>query len=183
MNDVLNIVECIKKKHSEAENVKSCSGAIRRFFRFAGKNSGALKTLLGFAPDDIYGSVITGGLTMIVGAIERADKLRGDIYSAAADIPLQMMGVRELLRPYSTRMDAAAELHRRADLVFLAVFDVLFALVNEVTKNLGSEYASVAGPVAVTSVDLWIYQLLPGRLLDRKEHRPPPTGRLRQRDR
>ncbi|KLU85595.1 hypothetical protein MAPG_04618 [Magnaporthiopsis poae ATCC 64411] len=137
MNDVLNIVECIKKKHSEAENAESFLGAIRRLFRSAGRHSGALKTLMGFAPDDIYGSVITGGLTMILGAIERADRLRGDIYSAAAKIPLQMMEARELLRPYNTRMDGAAELHRRADLVFVAVFDVLFALVDEVTKNLG----------------------------------------------
>ncbi|KAL8364824.1 hypothetical protein RB595_003888 [Gaeumannomyces hyphopodioides] len=142
MDDVLSIVESIKKKHKEAEKVEDCSGAIRKFFRAASKHTGTLETLLGFAPDDIYGAVITGGLTMILGAMERAEKLRSDIYTAVADIPRQMMDVRERLRLYGKGM--APELHRRADMVFLAVFNVLLAIIEEITKSFGTRSISAA---------------------------------------
>ncbi|KAL8300752.1 hypothetical protein RB593_010210 [Gaeumannomyces tritici] len=139
MNDVLDIVRRIENKHRTLDKVMSCSGIIRRCFRAAGENSGAIEGLLSFAPNDIYGSVISGGFTLILGALERADKIRSDIYGAVADVPYKIMEVKDLLGVHIR----SAELQRRADTVFVAVFDVLFAIVEELSKNLAKKGVSL----------------------------------------
>ncbi|KAL8364769.1 hypothetical protein RB595_003849 [Gaeumannomyces hyphopodioides] len=139
MNDVLEIVRRIEDKHRTLDKVMSCSGIIRRCFRAVGENSGAIEGLLSFAPDDIYGSIISGGFTLILGALERADKIRSDIYGAVADVPYKIMELKDLLGVHIR----SAELQRRADSVFVAIFDVLFAIVEELSKNLAKKGLSL----------------------------------------
>jgi hypothetical protein len=67
MSDVLSIAEKIQEKHRDADKVKSAMGRIRKCFRFAEDNHGQLKRLLKFVPNDAYGTVISGGFTMILG--------------------------------------------------------------------------------------------------------------------
>jgi hypothetical protein len=68
LNDVLRIAQTVQQKHKDADKVHSCMGRIRKFFRATGKNSSTFKKLIeAFAPNDIYGSVICGGFTVILG--------------------------------------------------------------------------------------------------------------------
>lgn len=67
MADVLSIAEKIQEKHRDADKVKSAMGRIRKCFRFAEDNHGQLKRLLKFVPNDTYGTVISGGFTIILG--------------------------------------------------------------------------------------------------------------------
>lgn len=158
LQDVLDIVTRIEEKHrlGDGDKSKSFSGIVRRCFRFTSENSPTIKTLLSFAPDDVYGSVISGGLTMILGAIERGEKLRSDIYDAVAEIPRKIVEVNELLDAYITTRGnikwGNPELQMRADAVRIAIFDLLFVIVEELTKSMtkkgislflkGSSYAT-----------------------------------------
>lgn len=66
LKDVIQIADKVYEKHKTASDVKSCTGAIRKCFRFAGKNASPLQCLLNFVPSDSYGSVISGGFTVIL---------------------------------------------------------------------------------------------------------------------
>lgn len=67
MDDVVNIAAKMELRHQNAASMKSCMGVIRKVFRKAGDNKSTLKKLLTFVPNDAYGSVITGGFTLILG--------------------------------------------------------------------------------------------------------------------
>lgn len=66
LKDVIHIADSVYEKHKTAADVKSCTGAIRKCFRFVGKNASPLQCLLNFVPSDSYGSVISGGFTVIL---------------------------------------------------------------------------------------------------------------------
>lgn len=66
LKDVIEIADKVYEKHKTASDVKSCTGAIRKCFRFTGKNASPLQCLLNFVPSDSYGSVISGGFTVIL---------------------------------------------------------------------------------------------------------------------
>ena len=67
MGDVLDIADKIEERHRNADKVKSSIGVIRKCFRFSGKYVGVMKKIADFVPDDVYGSVISGGFTLILG--------------------------------------------------------------------------------------------------------------------
>lgn len=69
MEDVLQIANKLHEIHKNAAEIKSCSGVFRKCFRFAGDND--LTRLLKFVPSDTYGSIICGGLTVILAASTR----------------------------------------------------------------------------------------------------------------
>ena len=82
MSDVLHIAERIEQRHRNADKVKSSMGIICRCFRSAGKYVGVMKKLANFVPDDVYGSVISGGFTLILGvwpAVSFVDEGAADI--------------------------------------------------------------------------------------------------------
>jgi hypothetical protein len=64
--DVLSIAHTIQKAHAEAEEVRSCMGLIRKVFRSSGRNASTMATFLEFVPNDMFGSVICGGFTVIL---------------------------------------------------------------------------------------------------------------------
>lgn len=67
LQDVLQIAKIVQKKHSDADQVHSCMGRLKKFFHATGRNASTFKRLLAFVPDDVYGSVICGGFTVILG--------------------------------------------------------------------------------------------------------------------
>lgn len=66
LEDVISIADKVYEKHKTAADVKSCTGKIRKCFRLVGKNASPLQCLLNFVPSDSYGSVISGGFTVIL---------------------------------------------------------------------------------------------------------------------
>lgn len=67
MEDVLSIAGSIEKRYRNSENVKNAMGVIRKCFRRTGEHHGQLRRLLAFVPNDTYGTIISGGFTMILG--------------------------------------------------------------------------------------------------------------------
>lgn len=88
LKDVLTIAEKVCERHKTAEDVKSCTGAIRKCFRFVGKNSSPLQCLLNFVPSDSYGSAISGGFTVIL-AVSLSPPIRddADIFNRTIRLP------------------------------------------------------------------------------------------------
>ncbi|CAM1503809.1 Fc.00g014000.m01.CDS01 [Cosmosporella sp. VM-42] len=134
MDDVVLIASKMEQRHEDVAKVKSCMGVIRKVFRKAGDNKSTLKKLLSFVPNDTYGTILLGGFTIILGAIDRADGLRREIATAVAAIPQKLEHTKVLLGVYKS-----PKLHFSADSVFLAVFSLLNCIVKELDKNLAKK--------------------------------------------
>jgi hypothetical protein len=66
IHDVFNVADMLAKKHKITSDNKGPLGKIRKGFRLVGK-SNAIQALLGFAPTDVYGSLICGSFTLVLG--------------------------------------------------------------------------------------------------------------------
>lgn len=66
VDDVLGIATKLQDSHKDCKNLNPCLRVIRKCFRTAGEHSGTIQTFLKFIPSDSYGSIICGGLTMIL---------------------------------------------------------------------------------------------------------------------
>ncbi|KAF2021281.1 hypothetical protein BU24DRAFT_446333 [Aaosphaeria arxii CBS 175.79] len=137
--EILEIVGKIEHSHKNADKVKSCMGRIRKCFHFMGENSGQMQRLVGFVPNDKYGSVISGGFTIILGAAERAEEIRSEIYEVLAGIPDTL----KFLNDMSNVNNKSADLLRKADSVFVSIFVILEEIVKELTKSMGRKGMSL----------------------------------------
>ncbi|KAH7031627.1 uncharacterized protein B0I36DRAFT_324332 [Microdochium trichocladiopsis] len=131
IQDVLAIAQTIQERHEGAEEVHSCMGKIRKFFRASGRNASTLQRFLEFVPNGDYTSVICGGFTVILGALERLETLRTDMYKALSDIPKIMSRIHRHLAVHFQ----SARLKHCADMVWVAVFTVLEAIIRELSTK------------------------------------------------
>ncbi len=63
---VLSLAETINDKRTEGEDASTCKKFIKSCFRSINKRSGTIAGLIDMVPKDIYGSVISGGFTLIL---------------------------------------------------------------------------------------------------------------------
>ncbi|KAI1094969.1 hypothetical protein F5B19DRAFT_489867 [Rostrohypoxylon terebratum] len=139
MQDVLSVAQELQSKHQDDETSKGYLGKIRRCFRRLLEHRGILHNILSFIPDDSYGSAISGGFTIILAAIDRAEGLRGEICGALAEIPMQLEQINATINIHKI----SRELKRRADSVFIAIFELLESIIGELSKNLAKKVISV----------------------------------------
>ncbi|KAI1409798.1 hypothetical protein F5Y13DRAFT_203191 [Hypoxylon sp. FL1857] len=132
IHDVLKITDELKLKHDDK---KGYLGKIRHCFRRVVKQRGILHSILGFLPNDTYSSAICGGFTMILTAIGRAEDLREDICNSLAEIPIQLEQINATIDIHKL----SRELKRRADSVFIAIFELLESIIEELSKNLAKK--------------------------------------------
>ncbi|ROV87889.1 hypothetical protein VMCG_10294 [Cytospora schulzeri] len=130
--DVWEIAEKLSEEHRHVEHVRHGMRSIHKFFRKTGENSSALKRLLAFVPDNTYGSVICGGFTVILGALQRAHDLREDMYSALEKIPKKLQRIGELVQIHHQSTDLLV----CADGVLVAIFMTLEIIMSELTKSI-----------------------------------------------
>ncbi|KAK9776801.1 putative Fungal STAND N-terminal Goodbye domain-containing protein [Seiridium cardinale] len=135
LEDVLKIAQTVQKKHKDADQVHSCMGRLKKFFHATGRNATTFKKLLAFVPDDVYGSVICGGFTVILGSLERLEKLRTDIYAALDKIPETLHRIRNLLNVHYQ----SPRLKQYGDAVLVAIFVLLERIVRELSGSLGKK--------------------------------------------
>ncbi|KAI0890588.1 uncharacterized protein GGS22DRAFT_151322 [Annulohypoxylon maeteangense] len=139
MQDVLSIAQQLQSKHQDDKTSKGYLGKIRRCFRRLMEHRGILHNILSFIPNDSYGSVISGGFTIILAAIDRAEDLRGEICSALAEIPTQLEQINATINIHKL----SRELKKRADSVFIAIFELLESIVAELSRNFAKKAISV----------------------------------------
>ncbi|KAI0177529.1 hypothetical protein BJ166DRAFT_585636 [Pestalotiopsis sp. NC0098] len=131
LQDVLQIAKIVQKKHSDADQVHSCMGRLKKFFHATGRNASTFKRLLTFVPDDVYGSVICGGFTVILGTLERLETLRADMYTALDKIPVTLSRLHELLDVHYQ----SSKLKQYGDGVLVAIFVLLELIVRELSGS------------------------------------------------
>ncbi|KAK6828297.1 hypothetical protein PG987_011638 [Apiospora arundinis] len=131
LDDVLEIANTVQQSNKKLDNVHRCTKRIKKLFRSTGRNAQTIKKLLAFAPTDVYGAVICGGFTMILGALERYEKLRETMYDTLEKVPL-------ILRKLDDWLDVhhqSPSLKFRADDVLVAIFVLLELIVREILKH------------------------------------------------
>ncbi|KAK7956485.1 uncharacterized protein PG986_005707 [Apiospora aurea] len=131
LDDVLQIASTVQERNKKLHNVSKCTSGIKRLLRATGRNASTFKKLLGFVPSDAYGSVICGGFTMILGALERAESLRDKMCSTLEKIP-------DILRRLHGWLDVHHEsgrLRSSADAVLVAIFVLLELIVRELSGS------------------------------------------------
>ncbi|KAL1867905.1 hypothetical protein Daus18300_006180 [Diaporthe australafricana] len=131
IQDVLEIAEKVQTTHGSTPKVKEHTAVFKKCFAAVGRNSGALKNLLNFIPDDSYGSIIFGGFTMILTAIERAETLREIAYAALAEIPRKL----EFINSLTKCVRSSTGLYQAGDAVLVALFGALAQIIDELTKS------------------------------------------------
>lgn len=66
LKDVTEIAQKLQERKQQSESTTGCLGAIRRLFKRALNEKGVLTSMLNFIPNDTYGTLISGGFTMIL---------------------------------------------------------------------------------------------------------------------
>ncbi|KAJ9613388.1 hypothetical protein H2200_003330 [Cladophialophora chaetospira] len=128
---VLFIATKINENREESENASTCKKFINSCFRSAHKRSKTFTGLLDLVPKDIYGSVISGGFTLILTAVEEHEKFRAAIQKALAEIPRKLSKVQRLSDiPFKPPI-----LHQHADAVLVAIFVVLERIIDWFLKS------------------------------------------------
>ncbi|ETS76966.1 hypothetical protein PFICI_10840 [Pestalotiopsis fici W106-1] len=128
---VLSIVNKLKDAR-DAPNSNSCKNFIRRCFRKVEDNRGVIGGILEMLPGDIYGSVLSGGFSLILTAIEHHAEQREALQGFLAAIPEKL----ESIQRFADIHHASARLHVCADAVMTAVFSVLESIVDKITRTL-----------------------------------------------
>ncbi|KAH6962420.1 hypothetical protein BKA56DRAFT_174357 [Ilyonectria sp. MPI-CAGE-AT-0026] len=126
---VLSIAELIQEHNEGSENTRTVKKFIRKCFRGATKHKSTITALLSMVPSDAYGSVISGGFSLILVAVESHQAQRLEMQAALADIPGKLYEVQRLSKVHRK----SPELHQRADELFLSFFVVLERIIEKVS--------------------------------------------------
>lgn len=63
---ILHIINRLGESNKNPSKTKSCKNFIRSWYRKLEDNKGIMEGILTMVPNDIYGSVISGGFTLIL---------------------------------------------------------------------------------------------------------------------
>ncbi|KAM3069777.1 hypothetical protein ACMFMG_010485 [Clarireedia jacksonii] len=128
------IIQIINRLGESSENpskTKSCKNFVQKCHRKVKDNKDIVEGILNMIPNDIYGSVISGGVTLILAAVEKQAKQREAIQSWLAEIPEKL----ETIQRLSEIHHASIKLHSCADDIIVAIFTVLERVVEKITRT------------------------------------------------
>ncbi|KAK0616336.1 hypothetical protein B0T14DRAFT_433805 [Immersiella caudata] len=130
---VLSITNMLQESRENALYAKTCKGFIRRCYRRAERHlqKDSVEAILGLIPNDMYGSVISGGFTLILAAVEKHAAQRETIQKWLATIPETLDGCQRLADLHRT----SPRLHQRLNEVLVAVFSVLERIVETLSNT------------------------------------------------
>ncbi|KAF7956721.1 hypothetical protein EAE96_004051 [Botrytis aclada] len=121
---------------SEGGDSSSKTGLFKKFihscYQKVENNKAVIEGILSLIPSDIYGSVISGGFTLILAAVEKKVKERKRIQDWLAEIPKKL----ETIQRLSGIHRKSLRLHTCADTIIVAIFTVLERILDKVTKPL-----------------------------------------------
>ncbi|KAK0392759.1 hypothetical protein NLU13_2254 [Sarocladium strictum] len=128
---VLKVASVVKEHKEGLENTQTIKKFIRRCCKGTSDNSTVLKGFLSMIPTDTYGAVISGGLTLILAAVESHERSRMEIQATLADIPRKLNNIQRVSKAHRK----TPELHLCADQVFLSIFVVLERIINKLSMS------------------------------------------------
>ncbi|THV49356.1 hypothetical protein BGAL_0199g00150 [Botrytis galanthina] len=132
LQDALGIV----KRLGENSDNPSKTGLWKQFiwscYQKLDSNKAVIEGLMSLIPSDIYGSVISGGFTLILAAVEKKVKERKRVQDWLAEIPKKLETIQRLTEIHRN----SPRLHTCADAVIVAIFAVLERILDKITKPL-----------------------------------------------
>ncbi|KAL1862621.1 hypothetical protein Daus18300_008418 [Diaporthe australafricana] len=128
---VLSIASKISEWRDKSEDVNACVRFARKCWQKATKNKDVLSGLISLTPTDTYGSLISGGFTFVLAAMESHEKLRLDMEKSLARIPKELSKIERLSNVYIKR----DELHKHADHVLVSIFTVLERIIDRLSRT------------------------------------------------
>ncbi|GAW26731.1 hypothetical protein SAMD00023353_4600300 [Rosellinia necatrix] len=124
-SEVINEAKIAEMKYNNKANKESPFGRVRGLFRILRSNSPAMENWLGLLPtESAYGSLICGGLKVILRAATRMDEVKEFVVQAIAAIPEEIEKA-QLLIDYTEGQDTNRRLYNSVSSLYCAVFDIL----------------------------------------------------------
>ncbi|KPM40078.1 hypothetical protein AK830_g6503 [Neonectria ditissima] len=131
LNYVLSIASKINDERDQPYNTHTCKAFIRKCFQVVTKNKNIVTGLLSMLPNDLYGSVISGGFSVILAAVESHVNMRTEIQAALASIPQKLDNVQRTSEIHIPSI----KLYRAADAVFISIFVVLERIIDRLSMS------------------------------------------------
>ncbi|KAK4207870.1 hypothetical protein QBC37DRAFT_85921 [Rhypophila decipiens] len=130
MADALDIIGKIQEGRN-SKQVKSCKDFIHKCYRKAESKRAVAEAVLSMIPNDAYGSVISGGFTLILAAVEKHAEHRKAMQTFLAEIPDQLERIHRLSQLHLNSL----RVHAQRDAVLVAIFVVLERIVDHLTQS------------------------------------------------
>ncbi|KAK8032281.1 hypothetical protein PG990_002015 [Apiospora arundinis] len=99
----------LEKVSSRDQDLKGVTGKTKKAFRSLCNNAGAGKAFAQLIPDDMFGSVIGGGINVILTCLEQTGMHRANVYKALERLP----GIIEDSLDWTKLADEDANVHKR----------------------------------------------------------------------
>ncbi|KAI1083012.1 hypothetical protein F5B20DRAFT_528212 [Whalleya microplaca] len=131
IDGVLKIVNKIEEGRNNSAKIRSCKNFIRRCYRKVEDNRDVIGTIITMLPTDSYGSLISGGFTLIMVAVEKHAERREAIHNFLAEIPERLEKIERLRQLHHT----SARLHECLDAVMVAIFVALTSIIDKLTSK------------------------------------------------
>lgn len=129
-SEVISEAQFAEIKYNRRADKESPFGRVRGFFRILRSNSPAIQGWLDLLPtDSMYGSLICGGLKVILRAATRMDEVKDFIVGAMAAIPDEVEKA-QLLIDYNEDQDTNRRLYNSVSSLYCAAFDILNEIIN-----------------------------------------------------
>ncbi|KAK1831940.1 hypothetical protein QBC39DRAFT_349778 [Podospora conica] len=128
---VLAVANAIREHKEGSKDTRSIKRFMQRCSQRASANKATISALLSMVPNDLYGSIISGGFSLILAAVEKHENNRAEIQAVLADIPRKLDGIHRLAE-VSIKWPT---MHRCADQIFLAIFAVLERIIDKLTMT------------------------------------------------
>ncbi|PQE11002.1 hypothetical protein CJF31_00000718 [Rutstroemia sp. NJR-2017a BVV2] len=143
---IIQIINRLGERNENPSKTKSCKNFIQSCHRKYEDNKGIVEGILTMIPNDIYGSVISGGFTVILAAVEKQAKQREAIQNWLAEIPEKL----ETIQRLSEIHHASIRLHSCANDIIVAIFTVLERIVDKITRTWKVKLGEQTGKITKT---------------------------------
>ncbi|KAF5635829.1 hypothetical protein F52700_5141 [Fusarium sp. NRRL 52700] len=131
INYVIEVANKIKNHRDHVENTHKCRSFMQKCAESIASRRRGISGILSMIPSDAYGSMISGGFSLILLAAEVHQAGRVEIQSALADIPRKLEDVKTFTEIHMP----SPNLYRSAKGVFIAIFAVLERIIAKLSKT------------------------------------------------
>ncbi|KAJ2988901.1 hypothetical protein NUW58_g3737 [Xylaria curta] len=129
--DLAYVLDLIDKIEKHRDKKRPYRAFFRKCFRKIEDNKVVIEGILSFVPDDVYGSLISGGFTLILASIEKHTKEREATETFLTEIQDRLGGIQRLNHIHRS----SHRVHSYADAVLVSVFTVLERIMDKITKS------------------------------------------------
>ncbi|KAF5661964.1 hypothetical protein FCIRC_11662 [Fusarium circinatum] len=131
INYVIEVAKKIKDHRDHVENTHTCRSFMQKCAESIASRRRGIGGILSMIPSDAYGSMISGGFSLILLAAEVHQAGRVEIQSALADIPRKLEDVKTFTEIHMP----SPNLYKSARGVFIAIFAVLERIIAKLSKT------------------------------------------------